>query len=213
MKIQCLTIDSSESKTLMCETGAACGTDKSPYVKVGHRHPYTAVYDLLLSRFRYTPVKMCEIGVAGGASVLLWRYFFQNAQTQIHCFDCDINFLNNVRSFNLPGVFPQHMDVYSDESIQHGLHEAGGEFDVILDDSTHGLPEQVKVIKNGLPFLKSGGLFIIEDIFRDTPHERYELALEDVLNNFVSATFIITEHKDRFSPGWNNDKLLVLVKK
>lgn len=213
MKIQCLTIDSSESKTTMCEIGAACGTDKSPYVQVGHRHPYTAVYDLLLSRFRYNPIKVCEIGIAGGASVLLWRYFFQHAATEIHCYDCDMNFINNVKSFNLPGVFPKHMNVFEDESIKNSLEVAGGNFDLILDDSTHGLPEQVKVIKNGLPFLKSGGMFIIEDIFRDTPHEKYQAALDDVLDQFITATFIITEHKDRFSPGWNNDKLLVLVKK
>ena len=213
MKIPSITIDSTDAKTLLCEIGAACKTDKSPYNTVAHRHPYTAVYSLLLAKYRYTPVKFCEIGIAGGASILTWRYYFQHAETQIYCFDCDLNFINNVRSLGMPGVFPDFMDVYKDESIQEGLRGGGGEFDIILDDSTHGLAEQVKIIKNGLPYLKSGGMFIIEDIFRKTPNESYEKALEEVLNEFSLSMFIVTDHKDRWSPDWDNDKLLVLVKK
>lgn len=213
MKIQTLSIDSSESKTILCEIGAACGTDKSPYNTVAHRHPYTAVYSLLLSRYITTPVKFCEIGIAGGASILMWRYFFQHKNTEIHCFDSDSNFIENVRRMNMPNVFPGYMDVFKEETITKALKDAGGEFDVILDDSTHGIIDQVRIIRAGLPFLKSGGMFIIEDIYRDKPDGAYDEALKDVLDNFCYASHIITEHKDRFSPGWNNDKLLILIKK
>ena len=54
---------------------------------------------------------------------------------------------------------------------------------------------------------------MVKDIYRDEPNERYEKILEGIKNEFSFISFIITEHKNKFSEGWNNDKLLVLVKK
>ena len=105
------------------------------------------------------------------------------------------------------------MDVGEEESIRRGLEATGGNLDVILDDSSHGLDDQIRIIKQAIPFLKPGGLIIIEDIFRDAPEERYENALADVLDNCSMSMFVVTEHERRYSPGWNNDKLLFLVKK
>jgi hypothetical protein len=56
-------------------------------------------------------------------------------------------------------------------------------------------------------------MIIIEDVSRDEPEERYIKILEDIKNEFSFVSFIQTEHENRYSPGWNNDKLLVLVKK
>jgi predicted O-methyltransferase YrrM len=105
------------------------------------------------------------------------------------------------------------MDVGEEESIRRGLGATGGDLDVILDDSSHGVDDQIRIIKQAIPFLRPGGVIIIEDIFRDTPEERYEEGLADVLDQFSMAMFVVTEHERRYSPGWNNDKLLFLVKK
>jgi hypothetical protein len=145
--------------------------------------------------------------------MLLWRTYFTHKDTHIFGFDRDKNFLQNTLNFGLPGISVGEMDVYEEESIRKGLEATGGELDVLLDDSSHGLVDQVRIIKQGLPFIKSGGLIVIEDIFRDTPDEKYEEALADVLDQFSMAMFVVTEHERRFSPGWNNDKLLFLVKK
>ena len=213
MKIQSITIDSSDSKTDLCELGAAFGTDKSPYNPRGHRHPYTSVYTMLLGRFRYQPCRFVEIGIAGGASVLLWRQYLQNSNTKIFAFDRDEGFVQNATNFHLPDVYALPMDVTLETSIRDGLHQIGGDIDVLLDDSTHGIIEQVKIIKAGLPFVKPGGMIIIEDIFRRTANEDYENALEDVADQFAVIMFIVTEHKMKYSPDWDNDKLLVLIKK
>lgn len=213
MKIQSITIESSDSTTELCELGARFGTDKSPYNPRGHRHPYTSVYTMLLGRFRYQPCRFVEIGIAGGASVLLWRHYFQNNNTKIFVFDRDEGFIQNANQFRLPDVYALQMDVTEESSIQKGLHQIGGDVDILLDDSTHGILEQVKIIKAGLPFVKPGGMIIIEDIFRRTPNEDYEKALEDVADQFSVIMFIVTEHKYKYSPDWDNDKLLVLIKK
>jgi len=212
-KIQSITVDSTAAETHLCMLGSNYKTDKSPYNDVGHRHPYTAVYSLFFSRFRFQPVRFVEIGIAGGNSILLWRTYFTHKDTHIFGFDRDKNFLQNTLNFGLPGVSVGEMDVYEEDSIRKGLEATGGNLDVLLDDSSHGLVDQIRIIKQGLPFVKPGGLIVIEDIFRDTPEEKYEEALADVLDQFSLAMFVTTEHERRYSPGWNNDKLLFLVKK
>ena len=212
-KIQSITVDSTGAETHLCMLGSNYKTDKSPYNDAGHRHPYTAVYSLFFSRFRFQPVRFVEIGIAGGNSILLWRTYFTHKDTHIFGFDRDKNFLENTLNFGLPGVSVGEMDVYEEDSIRKGLEATGGNLDVLLDDSSHGLVDQIRIIKQGLPFVKPGGLIVIEDIFRDTPEEKYEEGLADVLDQFSLAMFVTTEHERRYSPGWNNDKLLFLVKK
>jgi len=93
---------------------------------------------------------------------------------------------------------------------------ADGElFDVILDDAAHDVAHQTLLIQEGLRFLKPGGLLLIEDVFRDWPEADYIPALEAAISaNLISFyTFIVCDHVDRWSPGWNNDKMLVLFRK
>jgi len=164
-RIQSITVDSTAAVTHLCTLGSNYKTDKSPYNDAGHRHPYTAVYSLFLSKFRFQPVRFVEIGIAGGNSILLWRTYFTHIDTHIFGFDRDKNFIQNTLNYGLPGVSVGEMDVYEEQSIRRGFEATGGDLDVILDDSSHGLVDQVRIIKQAIPFLKPGGLIIIEDIF------------------------------------------------
>ena len=56
-------------------------------------------------------------------------------------------------------------------------------------------------------------MIIIEDVNRNEPEVTYFNYLKDILHMFSFVSFILTEHTNRYSPGWNNDKLLVLIKK
>ncbi len=213
MKIPSMTIDSSETKSELCLLGARFFADKSPYNPNGHRHPYTAVYNMLFGRFRFQPCRFAEIGIAGGSSIIMWRHYFLNTLTRIYGFDRDLNFIEHLKQIQLPDVFAEEMDVFHEESIRKGFEKIGGNLDIILDDSTHGLPEQVKIIKVGLEFLKPGGMILVEDIFHRIPNEDYEQALESIQDQCSVITFLVTEHKNKYSPGWDNDKLLLVVKK
>ena len=58
------------------------------------------------------------------------------------------------------------------------------------------------------------------DLYRDAfsplmnePEEKYFNYLQDIFHEFSFVSFIVTEHTNRYSPGWNNDKLLVMIKK
>ena len=58
-RINKLTIDSTFSKTELCNLGKDFPTDKSPYSEKKHRHPFTAVYDLLFSNIN-PPLRALE---------------------------------------------------------------------------------------------------------------------------------------------------------
>ena len=213
LEMNSITIDSTECRTTLCRLCAESGTDKCPYNLHGHRHPYTAPYSLFFEPLKHRPIKFAEIGVFRGASVRAWREFF--SQARIYGYDRDIPNLQFIQSQNFPNVFLDTMDAGSQESIKQKLQEAtqdGELFDVILDDASHDPADQCAVIRTALPFLKQGGLLIIEDIFRERSIKPYEDAFRDVQDLVSFHTFIVCDHNLRYSPGWNNDKLLVFVR-
>ena len=212
--IQRITIDSSDAMTELCFLGKSTGSDKSPYNTCRHRHPYTAVYNMLFSPLKNQLIHFAEIGVAIGCSAILWDLYFTHQGTQLHYFDRDEGFLENGRERTSSRTKYSLMDVSIDGDVLRALKGSRGEglYDVILDDSSHEHGHQIRIIKEAFPLLRQGGLLIIEDIFRSTPEEEYTRELADILPRCSAAYFVLCEHKDRWSPGWDNDKLLVLVK-
>ena len=217
--IQRLVIDSSDAMTELCFLGNVAGTDKSPCMdpkgRVRHRHAYTAVYTMLFSPLKFKPIHFAEIGVAGGHSALLWEMYFKNPETVIHMFDRDENFLaHGAELVDSRSVNFSLMDVGVDGDVTRALKASNpiAKYDVIIDDSSHEHAHQIRIIKEAFPLLAQGGILIVEDIFRSTPEEDYTKHLGAILDECSAAYFVMCEHKDRWSPGWDNDKLLVLVK-
>ena len=210
--IPTLVIDSTDCTTELCLIGKRFGTDKSPYNEQGHRHPYTPVYKMLFAQYKYKPIKFSEIGVAGGASVAMWNIFFNKAS--LYFFDRDQNFLDYPKAYvDLSRNTFELMDVRDVNSMKNAFEKTGGQLDILLDDSSHNIDDQKLILHTCLPYVKSGGMIIIEDIDRNISNESYYNIIKDIENEFSFITFILTEHDNRYSPGYDNDKLLFLVKK
>jgi predicted O-methyltransferase YrrM len=210
--IPSIIINSTNAPTDLCYIGKLSHTDKTPFNENGHRHPYTPVYSLLFGSLRYRPCRFAEIGVAGGASVMMWNHYFTNGK--FYFFDRDTNFLNNASNYvNKDNNVFLEMDVKNASSIKKSLEATGGNLDILLDDSSHDREDQILIIKTSLPFVKSGGMIVIEDIYRRESEEYYYNELKDILHEFSQTFFITTDHELRYSPGWDNDKLLVLIKR
>ena len=208
-----ITLDSSDCKSDLCIYCMESGTDKSPYTAQGHRHPYTVPYSLLFEPLRKKQIKFAEIGVFRGASILAWRRYFERAR--IYGFDIDQQNLDFIAAQGWPGVFLHSMDASDSKSIKENLAlftQDGELYDVILDDASHNVDHQMETIRTGIHFLKQGGLLIVEDIFRDMTTEKYEKVFAEIKHLVSFHTFIVCDHRNRFSPGWNNDKMLVFVR-
>ena len=208
--IPTFSLESSRAPTELCFLGAKCQTDKSPFNPQGHRHPYTPFYSMFLATHKNKPVRFVEIGVATGASVQMWCNYFKNGE--LFFFDRDENFLQNAASFGYTNAKFGNMDVRSAESIRSNLEATGGNLDVILDDSSHDVWDQKIIVEAALPFLKPGGILLIEDVFRNVTVADYLKVLEPVKDQLAFHGFIEMEHTNKFSPGWDNDKILMLVK-
>jgi len=208
MRIEKLVVDSTESTTDLCRLGVKHPTDKSPYNESDslHKHPYTAVYNLLFSYMRYNPIVLGEIGILDNMSMLCWREYFPNAT--LYGYEYSEMRLQKALSDKLSNTVYSKMDVKDVESIQEGLQSTM--FDIIIEDSTHEFNDQIRFANIAYKHIKPGGFLIIEDVFREESEQRYVEALRETSKYYSSMTFIVTEHKNKHSPGWNNDKLLVL---
>jgi len=210
MNINSISIDSTNSMTELCFLGVKYPTDKSPYNtdKNLHKHAYTSIYNLLFSNIRYNDLRIGELGILENHSMLSWREFFPNAQ--LYGFEWFDNRLHKAIADNIPNCIYSKMDVTNPESIEEGLVNAGSEFDILMDDSTHVFEDQINFINIAYKHLKPGGFLIIEDIFISANEEDYSEAINHLSDYFSSATFIFANHDLKHSPGWNNDKLFVL---
>ena len=209
MKINSITIDSTNSVTDLCLLGVKYPTDKSPYnpdVSL-HKHAYTSIYNLLFSNLRYKDIKLGELGILDNNSMLSWREFFPNAK--LYGFEWFDERLDKAINDNIDCRYIK-MNVKDVNSISDGLSVAGSKFDILIEDSTHLFEDQIKFVNEAHKHLNPGGILIIEDIFINANEEDYFKAIN--LDYFSSATFIYANHNLKNSLGWNNDKLLVLHK-
>jgi len=213
MKINKLIIDSTNSVTDLCNLGAKYGTDKSPYnTEPGlHKHSYTAVYDLLFSAMRPCAANIAEIGILNNKSMKCWREYFEYAT--LIGFEYSNTLLDNAKKDNLESSQYIFMDIKSDESINSALEQANCIYDIVIEDSTHVFEDQIRFINHIYKYMICGGILVIEDIFKSANENDYRNALKHLDNEYSGATFIETNHVNNFSPGWDNDKLLVLFKK
>jgi trans-aconitate methyltransferase len=209
MKINSISIDSTNSVTDLCLLGVKYPTDKSPYNTEGnlHKHAYTSIYNLLFSNIRYKDIKLGELGILDNNSMLSWREFFPNAK--LYGFEWFDERLDKAVNDNIDCKYIK-MNVKDINSISEGLSISGSNFDILIDDSTHQFEDQIKFINEAYKHLNPGGILIIEDIFINANEEDYFKAIS--LEHFSSATFIYANHNLKNSAGWNNDKLLVLHK-
>ena len=214
MKINTLTIDSTKSLTQLCSLGAHFGTDKTPYSKnAHHRHPYSAVYDLLFSAMRNSLIVVGEVGILDNASMHMWRAYFSKAL--LFGFEYAQEKIDKAISDNLDNTFYFQTDVSNASHLKSSLKATSMMFDVLIDDSTHLFEHQIIFIDVAIDFVKPGGLIIVEDIFRAWADERYTSAIEHLERYFDWSSFIDAKHDLGYSEGtvvpyFDNDKILVL---
>lgn len=211
MTFKSITIDSTGNVSKLCKVAMHFRSDKCPYSEdttSGHRHPYTPIYDDLFSHLRDEEINIAEIGIEQNDSINIWRRYFPIAK--IYGFEYNDEYLEKARNQNLIDVQYEKFNIQDKNSIHSTLQKVGVKYDIIVEDSTHLFEDQIRFIKNSIEYLKEDGILVIEDIFRNRSEEDYKKELVEVEKYFSEITFITAEHENRYSPGWDNDKLIVL---
>ena len=199
----------------LCEIGKKYDTDKSSQrnnvTEHRHCHPYTLFYEGLFKNKKEERLNIAELGILDGGSLLMWKEYFTYAQ--IYGLEYNYDFIMNFRTqFNNDRITLGHIDVKNKDSIIKAFAELNVSYDIIIEDTTHQFEDQIRVIENMYTYLKPGGILIIEDIFKSYNENDYINRLAPILHEFQDLYFVELDHVNRNSTGWNNDKLLILVK-
>jgi predicted O-methyltransferase YrrM len=166
----------------------------------------TLYYDSIFKNIKNDNLNILEFGIFEGASSLMWKEYFCNSK--IVGLDNNINYINKMKEENFDVSF---VDVNDDNNISLTLKNLNMMFDIIIEDTTHQIDDQIRVIKNSVEYLKPGGVIIIENIFLNNNEKDYYEKLGETLNEFQNYYFITLNHDNNNNN--DNDKLFVLIKK
>lgn len=208
-----LIIDTSHYDSKLCEIGARYGTNKSALNSLGHRSGYTPYYDLLFRHLKDQKILFAEIGIELNASSKMWRDFFSNAD--LHLFEKDTKKIEQAKKDQLNDTYYYEIDVNIKENIRGAFQKTGKKFDIIIDDSTHHFEHQINIINESFPFLKKGGILIIEDIFKKRKNhseQNYYKELQHIKKNFQKIYFVEFHNLSNYTASWKCEKILVLIK-
>lgn len=129
------------------------GTDKGGYP--GEHDYVKGFYDKEFARYQDKEISLLEIGIFGGASLVLWSKYFEKGNI------VGIDIQDNVpdKYKNIDRVTHIIKDAYTYE-----VAESLGKFDIIIDDGPHTLDSMIQCIRLYLDKVNEGGILVIEDV-------------------------------------------------
>jgi glycosyltransferase involved in cell wall biosynthesis len=121
---------------------------------------YLREYDRLFAPYRDQAISLLEIGVQNGGSLEIWSQYFPNAQKFV---GCDINPDCAKLSYDDPRITVIVGDATASATQAQVLAQSAT-FDLIIEDGSHTSSDIVKAFARYFPALKTGGLFVAEDL-------------------------------------------------
>lgn len=128
------------------DIGLKYKTDKSTIT-----HHYLDTYERYFGHLRNEAFTMLEIGVAGGASIRMWREYFPNAK---------VYGIDNNPDCAGEGIFIGSQDdpAFLDSVLSHI-----GVPDIIIDDGSHHGPKTIATFRHLFAKIAAGGWYVVED--------------------------------------------------
>ncbi len=175
--------------------------DKYEADKGSKRHYYTEVYEYFFWPMKNKARKICEIGIAQGASTNMFRDYFPDAV--IYGIDILDRFWLNSNAIK---TFVA--DQANRKQLKNFIDAYGDNFDIILDDGGHTMEQQQVSFGYLFKYLKPGGYYIIEDVHTSLEYhggwgveENEENTTLVMINNFirngsVKSKYMNTEEVD-----------------
>ena len=121
-------------------------------------HDYTPFYEKYFKKFKSVEkLNILEVGSLRGAATASFYYYFD--KPQIFC--ADLNpfqirvFSKNIRKF--------YLDTQSKKTISKLANYINQKFDIIIDDGSHNIRDQIITFNIFFKYLKRSGIYVIED--------------------------------------------------
>ena len=169
--------------------------------KIINAHGYANIYESYFKDIKQKKLNIIELGAFYGNATAALYFYFKNS----FIFSADINpdmFL--YKSKRVKNFFA---NTSSRNSIQENLLDKNIKFDIIIEDASHMLKDQIISLFMLFKTLQTGGLFIIEEI--DFPEKREDMRinqnkpdlktiLQKVCNNENFSTEYITDEEKKY---------------
>ena len=121
-------------------------------------HKYGTIYDDIFMPLKDLPIKILEIGVAGGESIRLWHSYFPKAEIT------GIDVVPGVRKMSNRSRVQYFFGRQDSPSFLKMIGETIGPQDIIIDDGSHfGLHQRIS-FQTLWPFVKPEGWYFVEDL-------------------------------------------------
>ena len=165
----------SDDKSELCNIFNYFGSDKATW------HNYSQIYFRLLEPFKEEPLHFFEVGIGTpndyvpsamsngykyGSSLRGWNSFLKNSQTKICAGDIDPKSF-----FTSDKIKTGYINQLNPSSIIKFLKVMNADvhgIDFFLDDGLHEFRSNICLLICVWPYIKNGGLYLIEDISQST---------------------------------------------
>lgn len=159
-------------------------------------HGYSKFYEKYLKIFKNKKINILEIGSYAGASAAAFAKYFPNAE--IFCLDINlISFKFSSKRFHVFGIdavnykmmlkFLNKIDFFN--KVQY--------FDIIIDDGSHDLSDQLKTLNYYYKYVKPGGYYVIEEYkfsnYFDHLNTNEDLNVEELINKVNKKEFFASK--------------------
>lgn len=167
-------------------------------------HSYLEVYEQILAPYRSVAKNILEIGIFGGASLLMWEAYFTGTVYGIDCSETPHDGLADLRPLIAEGT---HNIIIGDATSPADIKRHFGNkiFDVIMDDGSHDLACQLKSYQIFSKYLSNTGIYIIEDI--------QQLDNERAFFEYIDTSKKVTILDRRRLKGRYDDVLVIIENK
>jgi SAM-dependent methyltransferase len=147
-------------------------------------HQFTEIYEHIFDHMKSSPIRIAEIGIAGGGSLKLWAEYF----TRSEVFGLDIHTLDELRAGlevspevkdqldsirHNPRIKTFVADQANRTQLQAFIDTHGADFDIVFDDGGHTMEMQQTSFGFFFRHLNPGGYYVIEDVHTSLP-DRFE---------------------------------------
>ena len=169
-------------------------TDKGSVFNKNLGSGFSKFYETHLNKFKNNEINILEIGSYSGASAAAFTKYFPNSK--IFCLD--INLRNFI--YKSERIFPHGIDSGNKKMLHNFLNKIDffdkiKFFDIIIDDGSHMLSDQLFSLDFFYEYVKKKGFYIIEDYCFSEYFERNN----DVKDYKISEIIDFINNKNAFS--------------
>jgi hypothetical protein len=160
-------------------------------------HGYSSIYQEHFSKIKNNDLQILELGSFYGNAAASFYCYFKNAKIYSGDIFPDLFRYKSNRMENF------YINTSDEDSIRGVILEKSLNYDLIMEDASHSLKDQIISLFMLFKKISSGGLFICEEL--DFPDTRVDMNLNNEFPTLKQILLAIKNNKD-FKSEYINDK-------